>query len=352
MAVKIRQKGSYLYLDCYWKGSRHWEALGLQRSTDKAQDKEIMHLAEVARSKREAQLFAAEHGLLDKTGGKVSLVGFAETIAATMPIKSHVPRSIKYMKEHFRALQLSAVDERSVEAYRDFLLRQPRLGPTTARHYQAALTHVLRRAVLERKIERDPSITIKKIKAPESVKRAFTLEEIRALAATAPATELGAAVAQALFFGLNCGLRVSDIRSLKWGDVIRGEHPHIKKLMAKTSRYVEIPLSPAAWKFINDGRLHKADELVFPRLATKTDHHGIFHDWAERAGLDWRFGWHTARHTFATFALAEGADISTVSRLLGHRDLSTTMVYAKTSDGAKRRAVDALPSIELKEARK
>ncbi|HUE87248.1 MAG TPA: tyrosine-type recombinase/integrase [Vicinamibacterales bacterium] len=48
---------------------------------------------------------------------------------------------------------------------------------------------------------------------------------------------------------------------------------------------------------------------------------------ARQAGVTKRVGLHTFRHSFATYLLEDGYDIRTVQELLGHADVSTTMVY-------------------------
>ena len=49
---------------------------------------------------------------------------------------------------------------------------------------------------------------------------------------------------------------------------------------------------------------------------------------------------HLARHTFATLSLALGIDLYTVCKLLGHKNIISTQVYAKIIDASKRQAID------------
>lgn len=67
--------------------------------------------------------------------------------------------------------------------------------------------------------------------------------------------------------------------------------------------------------------------------------------WCDDAGIRKHITFHCARHTFATMMIDLGTDLYTVSKLLGHRNLSTTQIYAKIVDKKKQEAVMRVPSI-------
>ncbi|MCY6316590.1 tyrosine-type recombinase/integrase [Bacteroides fragilis] len=54
---------------------------------------------------------------------------------------------------------------------------------------------------------------------------------------------------------------------------------------------------------------------------------------------------YVARHTHATMMITLGADLYTVSKLLGHTNIQTTQIYAKIVDESKEKAIDLIPDI-------
>ena len=347
LSVKVRDKCGRLYLDVYANGRRKWEALGLTLTADKQQNKEIMRLAEICRSKREAQIVSGEWGLLDPISGKQSLCGYMADIGRNREKKDHLNRVLKYLDKFSGGnIALGQVTEKWLEDFQAFLLKESGLSKGTAGRYEAAVRFALRKAARDRLIPRNPAEGVRAITIPESDKAYLTVQEIQLLADTPLGGKLGGMVKQAFLFACFTGIRISDLRTLEWGD-INIESRQISKRQEKTERKVFIPLHSVAWGIINDGAIHNYKELVFPRLTqSKTDTGQYIVAWAKKAGIEKNVGWHTARHTFAVLSLESGAEIYTVSKLLGHTNLKNTQVYAKATDKMKREAVDALPVIE------
>lgn len=67
--------------------------------------------------------------------------------------------------------------------------------------------------------------------------------------------------------------------------------------------------------------------------------------WAERAGVDKKLTYHVSRHTYATLLITKGVDVYTVSKLLGHKSVRTTQIYADVIDKKKVEAVNLLDDV-------
>ena len=89
------------------------------------------------------------------------------------------------------------------------------------------------------------------------------------------------------------------------------------------------------------------DERVFSGFHYSAYLNVELNRWALRAGITKHISYHTSRHTFALMMLDLGVDIYTVSRLLGHKEINTTMVYAHILDSKKQEAMSRIPKFDI-----
>lgn len=343
--VYIRiSKYKALYLEHKVNGRKKWTPLNLRLTGDKQEDKKIMEMAEKARNLMERQMAAQQWGLQDPVYSRLSIEDYAARIAEGMNKKTHLPKVLKYLREYSGGTKITAVTERWLEGFRSFLQAQDQLGETTAAHYFQAIKMLMRRAYHERVILQNPAEFVKGLTIPESQRIWLTMDEIKKLMEARPMGRIGEEMKRGFLFACMTGLRISDLRALKWCDVKKdGTQIEIIKRQQKTKNFVYVPVNESAWKIIDDGQPHEGNSLIFPKLSeSKTEPTQYFRYWERSAGLEHHIGWHTARHTFAVLSLENGADLYTVSKLLGHRSIKTTEVYARATDKMKREAVERL----------
>ena len=139
---------------------------------------------------------------------------------------------------------------------------------------------------------------------------------------------------QFIILALNTGLRREEQLHLQWSDVDFDRNVlHIQKTKDKKTRTV--PLTNVARSILKE-----IEPSLFSNL-TKSNVSKKFHKYLEQAGIT-GMKLHSLRHTFATMLITSGVDLYTVSRLLGHSDIRTTMIYAKVQTEVLQEAITKL----------
>ncbi|MCK9255946.1 MAG: tyrosine-type recombinase/integrase [Bacteroidales bacterium] len=130
-------------------------------------------------------------------------------------------------------------------------------------------------------------------------------------------------IANVFLFQCYTGLRYSDVAALKWENI---RNNFIIIQTEKTNEIVNIPIVNKA-QTILDKQKNSNDKIFSIPSNQKYNHYLKLV--ALYAGVDKNLTSHVARHTFATISIELGIPIEIISKLLGHKDLSTTKIYAK-----------------------
>lgn len=138
----------------------------------------------------------------------------------------------------------------------------------------------------------------------------------------------------AFLFCCYAGLRYSDFVNLSPANIIEyHKETWLIYKSVKTGIEVRIPLYLLfEGKGIHILQRYKNDLSSFFNLKDNSNINKDLHMLAKLAKIDKRISFHTARHTNATLLLYNGANITTVQKLLGHKSVKTTQVYANIMD--------------------
>ena len=134
--------------------------------------------------------------------------------------------------------------------------------------------------------------------------------------------------------GYSAGLRISEIINLKWPDIDFDRNLiHLKSAKGKKDRIVM--LSQKAKDSLLNLTINKQGYIFLTNRCgkyTQRTIQKIIENAAKKAGIRKKITPHTLRHSFATHLLENGTDIRYIRDLLGHSNISTTLIYTKVSN--------------------
>ena len=136
---------------------------------------------------------------------------------------------------------------------------------------------------------------------------------------------------EAFLFCCYTGLRYSDFTQLSEKNIVFIEkRPWIIFTTIKTGAEVRLPLAllfgGKGWKLLRKHQKHLNE--FFNLKANSTVNKDLIRI-GKLAGIQKHFSFHSARHTNATLLIYKGVNITTVQKLLGHRNVSTTQIYSE-----------------------
>ena len=361
--------GDVIRKENYVGGKRKYEFLKLylipeRTREDKAKNEATLALAKAIQSRRIVEVQNDTHGFQNTNKSRGNLLDYLENIGKQSAEQGsrnyartvlNTVRALRLFRGDYIAFR--DVDKEFLSEFTDYLRQMPkaskygvlktggRLSNNSVVSYYGTLRTAINRAYKEGIITVNPTKEFdfaSKVRQEPSRREYLTLDELKTLINTECRHEI---VKRAFLFSCLCGLRVSDIRKLRWCDLQRSSgRVRIEITMQKTKEPLYLPISDEALKWLPERSEANGSDFIFPLTHERTVNDTLQH-WAKVAGITKHISFHVARHTHATMMLTLGADLYTVSKLLGHKNIATTQIYAKIVDKKKEEAIGLIPNL-------
>lgn len=238
--------------------------------------------------------------------------------------------SLKYKLSDMPFTQL---DFSFIEKYDYYLRIELKRKPNTIIGIVSHLRRMIKYAIGEGIISRDPFEGYAPVRA-KPVQKYLTREELNRIITTPLDHPCRYLTRDMFLFSVFTGLAFTDICNLTENNIVRASDGllWIKTTRQKTGTPCEIPLMELPLQIIEKYKGLAPDGKLLPMLSCgklNTNLKVI----AKICKIERRLVFHAGRHTFSTeICLSQGVPIETVSRMLGHRDLRSTQVYAKINN--------------------
>ena len=360
MTVTLRKrnqgKKTSLYLDFYEKGKRKSEYLRLylipnpKTKENRELNKQTLKLAESIKAKRQIEIQNNAYGFRDNEKMKGSVLSYFQLQAdKRFDSKGNFGNwdgMIKYLEKFIpQDITFDKLNRQFAEDFKEYLDKKAftksnnQLSQNTKYSYFNKFRVAVKQAVKDGILIQNPCEGVESFKQGDTQREFLTLEELQSCAkAECEMPQLKKA------FLVSCltGLRFSDIKKLKWSEIQNSKELgyYIRYTQKKTKGSETLPISEQTFQLL--GENPNNEEYVFRSLEYSAWQNVKLGQWMLRAGITRKITFHSARHTYATLQLTMGTDIYTVSKLLGHKELKTTQIYANVIDSKKKDAANKI----------
>ena len=247
------------------------------------------------------------------------------------------------------------VEQPMVERFMAWLYDRNRSAASQARRL-SGVKSFYNYLLINDRVEYLPTDNVDNPRLDRTLPDVLTVEEIDAMLATFDMTSpkgcRDSAMVEVLY---SCGLRVSELTTLKISDLFFGEG--YIRIVGKGDKQRLVPISNIARdkiQYYMDFRTpaSRSEATVFlnnrGKPLTRVMVFNIIKQAALLAGIDKQISPHTLRHSYATHLLEGGANIRQVQELLGHESILTTEVYTHVNRKHLRGVVeDSFSNVDL-----
>lgn len=364
---KLREGGVSFYLDISLNGKRSYRFLDIQATGNRRSDefREKKKLAEEARDALQYDLNVKKNNLPDEKKRQYDFFVFYEDKTKNMRSPGGYRYVTSLLKEYtgFEVLPMREITKEFLLGFQDWMKAEHMHNNSIYAVVHRFSTYITR-AVEAGYMQDNPFHKIPRemrVKLRPTAPRFLTEEQIKHL--NKHSEGIHDQVRLGFFFGCFTGLRWGDFSRLRWDQIIthKIDKKPVKVLQfqqIKTEFFVYLPLSKAAIAILEQRKKEAEKELtspyVFPYLyepypkRTRYSHcTDILKVWRKKSGIE-ELKFHLGRHTFATTLLSHGADLYTVSKMLGHTEIKNTQKYANVVDRKKVEAASSFPTFNLK----
>lgn len=326
----------------------HKEYLGIyvyqnpQNEIQREYNHEMLYKAEGIQSMRIQSLINEEYGFLDKQRMKSDFLAYFKSIAW----KKHQKWQVCY--RHFSNFMnghctFGEVTVDLVRRFGQYLLttnqlkfEKKKMKQNSAAGYFSTFRALLKIAYRDKMIRKNINDFLDKIVYEDTKKEFMPLDELKQLANTPCEIPV---LRKASIFACFTGLRLSDILQLEWEHIIpASDGGYCMRIRTeKTETEATLPISDEALEFCGE----RGEGKVFKGLQRGMAQHPL-RRWIKKSGIQKHITFHCFRHTFAPLQIAMGTDIFTVSKMLTHKNVSTTQIYAELVNEKKRESANKI----------